>query len=59
MIDEAVHDRLQKTLTREESNQLIEGEERFVAEIIAKTIGKSLDKAIYKKFKTTLRKKKS
>jgi hypothetical protein len=59
MIDEAVQNRLQKSLTREESNQLIEGEERFVAEIIAKTIGKSLDKAIYKKFKVNLRKKKS
>ncbi len=58
-IQEAVQNRLNEPISRELSLQLIDGEIRYVATKIARVIGKRLDKALYKKFKTNLRSRRS
>jgi hypothetical protein len=50
-INEAVNRRLRKELSDEETTKIIEGERIEVSKKIAKNIGETLDKAIYKLFK--------
>ncbi|MHA1585352.1 MAG: hypothetical protein ACTSWL_08860 [Promethearchaeota archaeon] len=55
-INEVLEQRIHHEATKEETRNMIEGERRLVASKIATSIGKKLDKAIYKKFKGNMRK---
>lgn len=57
MFNQAMSDRLNQQITRELTSQVLDGELRNIGTQIVKKIGKLLDKAIYKKFKENLRKK--
>ncbi|MHA1745788.1 MAG: hypothetical protein ACTSWW_07300 [Promethearchaeota archaeon] len=57
-VKEEMAHRLRRDIVLNDSFQMIEGERREVAKKIAISIGKRLDKIIYKKFKTNLKKAK-
>ncbi|MHA1776853.1 MAG: hypothetical protein DRO88_10115 [Promethearchaeia archaeon] len=59
MMNQTMSARLNQQITRELSTSVLDGELRDVAAQIVKKIGKILDKAIYKKFKENLRKKRT
>ncbi len=56
-LNELMKQRLNRNITEDEIDQMIEGERREISLKIANAIGQKLDKAIYKKFKANLKKK--
>ncbi|WP_371802067.1 hypothetical protein [Candidatus Lokiarchaeum ossiferum] len=56
-LNEIMFPRLNRNITENDIDQMIEGERRGLSQKIAIAIGQKLDKAIYKKFKANLKKK--
>ena len=58
-LNEIMHQRLNRNINKTDIDQMIEGERRGLSQKIAISIGQKLDKAIYKKFKANLKKKRT